>query len=219
VAASFPPWWFALVVRGVIGAHVGVVGGRRSKHECSGRYVHRRGASWVMTSLVGFGPAAHSPTLRRLLAGSALACSFPNSESISWSSHLWLWRVLESLCITFSPFLAEVGTREVLVACRCGLCCKPYGVAFASGSLFDVVPTVLASSSMKLIHLSGCIFEKSYVPNIDLMFCEIGVILFLMFLWNNEWVLLFIFLYSLSMIFGMILPPFFFYIAFWINQR
>jgi hypothetical protein len=40
------------------------------------------GASWSTTSLVGFGPAAHSPTLRRLWAGSALACAFQEFESV-----------------------------------------------------------------------------------------------------------------------------------------
>jgi hypothetical protein len=41
-----------------------------------------------------------------------------------------------------------------------GWCCKPCGVAVVSGSLFGVVPAVLASSSMKPIHLLGCILEK-----------------------------------------------------------
>jgi hypothetical protein len=40
------------------------------------------GASWSMTFFVGFSPAAHSPTLTRFLAGSALAYAFPEFETV-----------------------------------------------------------------------------------------------------------------------------------------
>jgi hypothetical protein len=73
------------------------------------------GAPWSTISLVGFGPAAHSPTLRRYWAGGALACAFSEFESVSWSSLLRLWRGLEARCVTFFPLLAEDGARWVLV--------------------------------------------------------------------------------------------------------
>jgi hypothetical protein len=53
------------VVRGVLSALVGVDGGRCSERGLLGRYVHRPDASGSTNSLVGFGPAAYSPTLRR----------------------------------------------------------------------------------------------------------------------------------------------------------
>jgi hypothetical protein len=73
------PWWFVVSL-------VCMLESLAAAAQCvgiRGRYVRRRGASWSMTSLVGFGPAARSPTLRRLWAGSALACAFPEFESVS----------------------------------------------------------------------------------------------------------------------------------------
>jgi hypothetical protein len=64
------------VVCGVISARVGVDGGPAQSMGFQGAMYTSTGASWSMTSLVGFGPAAHSPTLRRLWAVSALACAF-----------------------------------------------------------------------------------------------------------------------------------------------
>jgi peptidoglycan/LPS O-acetylase OafA/YrhL len=55
--------------------------------------------------------------------------------------------------------LAILGCRLV-----CGLCCKPCGVAFISGSVFGVIPAVLASTSMKYDTPPRVYSRKNSVP-------------------------------------------------------
>jgi hypothetical protein len=72
------PWWFLVSLVCVLELLVATT---QSVGIWGAMYTDA-GASWSMTSLVGFGPAAHSPTLRRLWASSALACAFPEFESV-----------------------------------------------------------------------------------------------------------------------------------------
>jgi hypothetical protein len=72
------PWWFLVSLVCVLESFVAA---NQSVGVWGAMYT-AVGASWLMTSLVGFGPAAHSPTLRCLWASSALACAFPEFESV-----------------------------------------------------------------------------------------------------------------------------------------
>jgi hypothetical protein len=73
------PWWFVVSLVCMLES----LAAAAQSVSVRGRYVRRRGASWLMTSLVGFGLAARSPTLRRFWAGSALSCAFPEFKSVS----------------------------------------------------------------------------------------------------------------------------------------
>jgi hypothetical protein len=92
-----------------------------------GRYVRRRGASWSMTSVVGFGRSAHSPTVRRLWAGSVVpsqssnrspeppifGCDVASKPCVSPPRHCWLKSVQGESLLLFVG-VAYVVSRVML---------------------------------------------------------------------------------------------------------
>jgi hypothetical protein len=111
------------------------------------------GTSWSTPRPVWFGPVVRSPNLRRLWA-------------VRWLVQYWSWS--RSLAWVVTLPISSVYPLTILGGSRCKASIVAWLMWVVLLSVwrrvcivepFGVVSTVLASSSIKLIHLPGCILE------------------------------------------------------------